>query len=147
VYQVARLEDVYASDLAQPRATALASSTFSLIALLAAAAGLFSVLSYAVGRRRREFGIRVALGCSPATIRRLVMRDGLTIALAGGTIGSALAWIAARLLASLEYGVSARDPLNWLVVVAAIAAAALAACWRPAEQAMRVDPAMLLREE
>jgi predicted permease len=147
VYQVARLEDVYASDLAQPRATALASSTFSLVALLAAAAGLFSVLSYAVGRRRREFGIRVALGCSPATIRRLVMRDGLTIALAGVTIGSALAWIAARLLASLEYGVSARDPLNWLVVVAAIAAAALAACWRPAEQAMRVDPAMLLREE
>jgi ABC-type lipoprotein release transport system permease subunit len=58
-----------------------------------------------------------------------------------------LAWSAARLLASLEYGVSARDPLNWLAVVAIVAAASLAACWRPAAQAMRVDPAMLLREE
>jgi predicted permease len=147
VYQVARLEDVYASDLAQPRATAFVSSAFSVISLLAAAAGLFGLLSYAVGRRRREFGIRVALGCSPAAIRRLVIRDGLTIALTGGAVGAALAWAAARFLASLEYGVSARDPLNWLVVVAIVAAAALVACWRPAAQAMRVDPAMLLREE
>lgn len=67
MYQVARLEDVYASDLGQPRATALASSEFSVISLLAAAAGLFSLLSYAVGRRRREFDIHVALGCALRT--------------------------------------------------------------------------------
>jgi ABC-type antimicrobial peptide transport system permease subunit len=147
VYQVTRLEDAYAEDLAQPRATALMSSGFSLIALLAAGAGLFSLLSYAVSRRRREFGIRVALGCSPAEIRRLVVRDGLTIALVGGALGSTLAWFVVRLFAALEYGIDARDPLNWVVVLALVAAAALAACWRPATQAMRVDPASLLREE
>jgi predicted permease len=147
VFRVTRLEDAYAQDLDQPRVTAVASSAFSVIALVAAAAGLFSVLSYAVSRRRREFGIRVALGCSPAAVRRLVVREGLTIALAGGALGSGLAWFVVRLLASLEYGVSARDPLNWAVVLAVVTPAALAASWRPAAQAMRVDPALLLRQE
>ncbi len=146
VFRVTPLEQAYAEDLVRPRATAVVSAGFSIIALLAAAAGLFSVLSYAVSRRQREFGIRVALGCSPATIRGLVFRDGLTMALAGAVVGSGLAWLVVRLLASLEYGVSARDPLNWAVVMVVIAAA-LAACWRPARRAMRVDPSALLRQD
>ena len=75
------LEDLYFEQLAQPRAVAALGFTFAAIAVLAAAAGLFSVLTYAVGRRKREFGIRTALGASPAQIQSLVIRDGLVVAL------------------------------------------------------------------
>jgi hypothetical protein len=144
---VRMLEDTYAEQLARPRAAAALGFAFAAVAVFAAAGGLFSVLSYAVSRRRREFGIRVALGASPGQIRRVVLRDGLLVATTGLAIGSLLAAALARGLASLQYGVTPYDPLSWAIVLGLIALTALGACWRPARAAARLDPQLLLREE
>lgn len=141
------LEDVFRQELVRPRATAALGLTFAAIAVLAAAGGLLSVLSYAVNRRRREFGIRVALGASASQIRRLVLRDGLIVAAMGLVAGSVGAWLIGRALSSMQYGITASDPLSWTIVVAALGLTTIAAAWRPARHAMRVDPARLLREE
>ena len=141
------LEDSYFEELARPRAAAVLGFTFAVIALLAAAGGLFSVLAYAVSQRRREFGIRTALGASPGAIRSLVFRDGFTVALAGVAVGSLAAWFLARALASLQYGVTSSDPISWLFVIVLLVLTTLAAAWRPARQATRFDPVRLLRDE
>ena len=115
--EVRALEDVI---LRRARATPRHSGlgfAFAGIAVLAAAGGLFSVLSYAVSRRRREFGIRTALGASPVQIRRLVLRDGMSVALTGIAIGAVSAWSLARALASLQYGVTITDPVSWALVL------------------------------
>jgi hypothetical protein len=147
VVELQRLEDAYFEQLARPRAAAALGFVFAGVALLAAAGGLFSVLSYAVGRRRREFGIRTALGASPGQIRRAVLRDGCVVAGIGIGIGSLAGWSLGRALASLQYGVTIADPLTWTVVLGVLVATAVAASWRPAREAMRVDPVVLLREE
>jgi len=141
------VERAYAAELARPRAAAALAVAFAAVAVLAAAGGLFSVLSYAVSRRRREFGIRAALGASPNQIRRVVLRDGLLVATTGLAIGSLLAAALARGLASLQYGVTPYDPLSWAIVLGLIALTALGACWGPARAAARLDPQLLLREE
>jgi ABC-type antimicrobial peptide transport system permease subunit len=105
------------------------------------------VLSYAVARRRREFGIRTALGASPGQIRRIVLRDGLTVTAAGVAVGSLGAWTVSRALASLQYGVAPHDPVSWALVLGLLGLTTLLACWRPAREAMQVDPVALLREE
>jgi ABC-type antimicrobial peptide transport system permease subunit len=120
---------------------------FAAVALLAAAGGLYSVLTYAVGRRKREFGIRSALGASPGQIQRVVLRDGAIVAVTGIALGTVTAWAFGRLLASLQYGVTVADPVTWVTVLVVLTVTTLAASWRPARQAMRVDPARLLREE
>lgn len=147
VFDVNPLEDVYFEQLAQPRAAAALGFAFAGIAVLAAAAGLFSVLSYAVGRRKREFGIRTALGASPLQIQRLVLRDGLVVALTGVAIGSIAAWSLARAMASLQYGVTIDDPSTWAFVLGLLGLTTVAASWRPARDAMRVDPVLLLKDE
>jgi predicted permease len=147
VNAVRLLDDVYFEELARPRASAALGFTFAAIAVLAAAGGLFSVLSYAVGRRRREFGIRTALGASRSQIRRLVLRDGMMVALAGIGLGAVAAWFLARTLVSLQYGVTVTDPLSWVVVFALLLVTTLAAAWRPARAAASADPILLLREE
>ena len=147
VAQVRRLEETYWQDLAQPRATAALGFAFAAIALLAAAGGLFSVLSYTVGRRRREFGIRKALGASPGAIRGIVLMEGVVVGVFGLSLGSIAVWPLARVLASLSYGVTASDPLSWAAVLAVLGLTTLAASWRPARTAMRIDPALLLRDE
>lgn len=145
--RVQLLEDVYFEQLARPRATAALGLAFAAIALLTSAGGLFSVLSYAVARRKREFGIRTALGASPNQVRRLVLRDGLIVAASGMAIGSATAWLLARALTALQYGVAVTDPVTWCSVLGLLGLTTVAACWRPARQAMRNDLVALLREE
>jgi len=138
---------VYFEQLARPRASAALGVAFAGMAVLAAAGGLFSVLSYAVVRRRREFGIRTALGASPAQIGRLVLRDGTAVALTGLAIGAVGAWSLGRALMSLQYGVAMNDPRTWVIVIALLAVTTVLASWRPARHAMLVDPVLLLREE
>lgn len=140
-------EDAYQSHLQLPRATAQVGGLFAIVALVTAAGGLFSVLTYAVGRRRRELGIRAALGASPAQMRHLVVREGMTMVAPGLAAGLLGGWIVARSLAALHYGVTAADPVTWVGVLGTILITSLAAAWRPARQAMRVDPVTLLREE
>jgi putative ABC transport system permease protein len=141
------LDDVYFEELARPRASAALGFAFAIIAVLAAAGGLFSVLSYAAGRRRREFGIRTALGASPSQIRRLVLHDGMVVALTGIGLGAVAAWSLARTLASLQYGVTMTDPLSWVAVLALLGVTTLAASWQPARAAAGSDPVLLLRED
>jgi predicted permease len=141
------LDDAYFEQLARPRAAAALGFSYAAIALLAAAGGLFSVLSYAVGRRKREFGIRTALGASPGQIRWLVLRDGIVVTLTGMAIGTASAWLLARAVAGLQYGITITDPVTWAGVLGLLAFTTVAASWRPARQAMHADPMLLLREE
>ena len=115
------LDDVFNEQLVGSRATAALGMAFAVIAVLAAAGGLLSVLSYAVSRRRREFGIRVALGASGSQIRILVLRDGLVVAAIGLVAGGAGGWLLSRALSSMQYGVTVADPLSWGIVVASIA--------------------------
>jgi ABC-type antimicrobial peptide transport system permease subunit len=105
------------------------------------------VLTYAVNRRRREFGIRSAIGASSAHIRRLVLKDGATVAAIGLALGLGAGWLLDRAMSAMQYGVTPNDPLTWVIVMTLAAITTLAASWRPAGQAMRVDPAKLLRED
>jgi predicted permease len=141
------LERAYAAQIARPRAAAALAAAFAGIAVIAAAGGLFSVLSYAVSRRRREFGIRTALGASQGQIRRVVLREGLVVTASGLAIGSLFAAALARALASLQYGVTPGDPLSWSLVLGLIALTTVVASWGPARAAARLDPLVLLREE
>jgi predicted permease len=147
INRVAPLEDEYRVQLERPRATALLGSVFAVIAVAAAAGGLLSVLTYSVNRRRREFGIRSALGASASSLRGLVLRDGLVVAGAGLGIGVLAAWAFGRTLASMQYGVTTADPMTWLIVLVVVAGTTMLASWRPARQAARTDPVQLLRED
>ena len=147
VQRAAPAERNYAAQLARPRAAAALALTFAAIAVIAAAGGLFSVLSYGVSRRRREFGIRTALGASPRQIRRVVFGDGLIVAVTGAVIGSLAGAALARGLRSLQYGVTPGDTASWLLVLGIVWLTTVLACWRPARTAARMDPLMMLREE
>jgi putative ABC transport system permease protein len=126
----------------------LAAQTIGLVGLVAtilAAIGLYGVIAYAVGRRTREIGIRMALGAAPRDVLRMVMGQGLGIAATGVAIGLALSWLAARAIASALYGVSAADPAAWLTAVAVLIGSAALANYLPARRAARVDPSTALR--
>jgi hypothetical protein len=147
VHELAQLDSRYREELAQPRMTAMLGLLFGALALVVSAGGLFSVLSHTVGRRRREFGIRLVLGSTPGEIRRLVLREGLTTACAGIAIGAVGGWMATSALGALLYGVTSADALSWSVVLATLVAATVAGAWQPAARATRIDPGSLLREE
>jgi len=115
--------------------------------VLAVTGALGLLLTLAVGERRREFGIRAAMGATPARLARLVLGEGLGIALVGLAVGCAAAVALGRVGSALYYGVSGFDPLTWVVVVAGLCGLAVLACLRPVRAAMRTDPMRLLRHE
>jgi ABC-type antimicrobial peptide transport system permease subunit len=108
---------------------------------------MYGVLSYAVSSRRREFGVRLALGAQPATVLRLVLREGLTLALAGCALGLAGAYVAARSLTRFLFGVAPWDPATLAGVFALVLLTAAAACLVPGWRASVEDPAGALRAE
>ena len=128
----------------------LAAQTASLVGLVAtvlAALGLYGVIAYAVARRTREIGIRMALGAAPGGVIGMVMRQGLAVALAGIVTGAGLAYLAAGAIGSALYGISATDPVAWGGSVAALLGSAALANYLPARKASRVDPSTALRTE
>jgi predicted permease len=147
IHRFGHLETIYNEELAQPRAMATLGFVFGTLALVVAAGGLFGVLSHTVGRRRREFGIRLVLGSTPGEIRRLVLREGLVTAGIGIALGAAGAWTATSALAALLYGVTATDAWSWSLVLVTLVGATMAGAWQPAARATRIDPSALLREE
>ncbi|HSC29220.1 MAG TPA: ABC transporter permease [Vicinamibacterales bacterium] len=126
----------------------LAAQTIGLVGLVAtalAAIGLYGVIAYAVARRTREIGIRMALGAAPGSVMGMVMRQGLSVAAAGLLVGAGLSWLAARAIASGLYGVGVGDPAAWAGAAAILLAAAALANYVPARRAARVDPSVALR--
>jgi predicted permease len=141
------IEDEFMNGLARPRAAAALAVAFAVVATLVAAGGIFSVLSYAVVRRIREFGIRAAMGAQPSSLGQLVLMDAARLGGTGFALGILAAWMLSRSLTALAFGVTGADPLTWTAVLGVLTATLLAAAWRPALHAMRADPVRLLRDE
>ena len=133
--------------LTPARLAAQTATIVGIVATVLAAIGLYGVIAYAVARRTREIGIRMALGAAPGGVIGLVMRQGLTVAIAGLGMGVLLAWFAARAIASGLYGVSALDPVAWAGAITLSLASATAANFIPARRASKVDPSIALRTE
>lgn len=131
---------------AQPRFYATLAGLFGAVALLLAAFGLYSVLSYTVSQRRREIGIRMALGAGPRDILLLVIGQGCALVGVGVILGVLAAAATNRILESVLFGVTAADPLTFSVVATVLLAVGLLACWLPARRAVRIDPLDTLRE-
>jgi predicted permease len=141
---VPRLVDL---ELTQERLLAKLSSFFSSVALLLACIGLYAVMSYDVGRRTREFGIRIALGAQTTDVLRVVMKYGIVLVLVGIAIGLGAAFAFTRLMSSLLFGVTPTDAMTLAIVSFALVSVAMIACYLPARRATRVDPLVALREE
>ena len=144
---VKALDRVLHTSVDPSRFVMLVLSVFAALALTIAAVGIYGILSYTVSRRRREIGIRLALGAEPRTIRRMVMKEGLSMAVAGCVVGIVGAQLAARLLTKFMYGTRPSDPSTLAAVVAAVIAVAFVACLVPGWRASSDDPTRALNVE
>jgi predicted permease len=135
------------SQLMVERLIARLSGFFGLLALLLSCIGLYGLLSYEVARRTREIGIRLALGAQAGDVLRLIVKQGIVLALVGAVAGIGVALAVTRYLTAILYDVHANDPLTMVAVAVLLALVALAACYIPARRAMRVDPIVALRYE
>ena len=140
-------EEVVARSIASRRFSLLLLGAFAGLALLLASIGIYGVLSYLVGQRTQEIGVRMALGAQRLDVLRMVLRDGARMTLAGATIGLLAALGLTRLMASMLFGVKPTDPITFGVVAVGLCGIALFACYLPARRAMRVDPMVALRYE
>ena len=141
------MTDRLSQTMARNRFSVALNGVFAAMAVFLAAFGLYGLMAFLVGRRTHEIGIRVALGAQPANIHRLVIGQGLVLALAGILAGAVVALAATRLLGRQLYGISATDPLTFLLAALLLAAAALLACYLPARRATKVNPLVALRAE
>jgi predicted permease len=136
-----RMADVVGRGVAQERFALLLVGAFALLALTLCAIGLYGLLAYAVARRRREIGIRLALGARPTGVRRMVVAQGARLALGGLALGLVAAFAVTRALEALVFEVSVRDPLVFATAAIVLGGVALVASWIPSLSATRVDPA------
>jgi len=147
VFGLEPLVDTVSRSIAERRFTMLVLGLLASVALLLAAIGVHGVLSYTVTQRTREIGIRMALGAQPSSVLRLVVTEGMVLALAGAALGLIAAFAVTRSMGTLLYGVTPTDPATFVVVPAGLALVALAASYFPARKATRVDPVTALRAE
>jgi putative ABC transport system permease protein len=141
------LSSIVAGSVAQPRFYAALLGLFAAVALALALVGIFGVTSYSVAQRRREIGIRIALGARRRGVVALVMRRALALCAVGLAAGAAVAFGATRVMESQLFGVTASDPATFAAVLALLAASAAAASLVPARRAAAVDPVVALRGE
>jgi putative ABC transport system permease protein len=147
VSAVKSLDDVVLDAAAQPRLRTLLTAGLATLTLLLAAVGLYGVISRSVTQRTNEFGIRMALGATPIDIIRMVVGEGMVLAVFGVALGSALGYIGARLLATLLFGITPTDVISFTVAASCLLLFALIASYLPARRATEIDPANALRAE
>jgi putative ABC transport system permease protein len=147
VTNVNTIEGLINQGLYAPRLGAALLSVFGALALLLAVVGVYGVLSYSVNQQTREIGIRMAMGAQTGRVLKLVVGQGMRLALAGLALGLVVALAAMRVLSTLLFGVSAHDPVIFIGVSVVLMAAAILACYIPARRAMKVDPMVALRYE
>jgi len=147
VTDVRTMDDLLARSVAPQRFNASLLIGFAAMALILAAVGLYGVISYMVTQQTHEFGIRMALGAARGQVLRQVVARAMRLAGAGVVLGVIGALLMTRLLGKLLYGVSATDPVTFVVLAALLAAVALVASYVPARRATKVDPVVALRSE
>jgi predicted permease len=147
VANIRLMDDVVGAALSTPRFTGILLGSFAVLALLLSAIGIYGVLSYLVSRRTREIGIRVAIGAGRAEVLRLILRNGISLALAGVAIGIGFALWASRLMSGLLHDVRPGDPVTFTAVGLLLTGVALIASLVPAWRATRVDPVVALKTE
>jgi predicted permease len=147
VAEMQSLDALVAGSLGRPRLLTMLLSVFAAAGLLLTVVGVYGVVAYWVRRREREFGIRLALGAAPARILESVVRQGALHAVVGIAMALPAAFALTRLMESVIYGVSARDPLTFAALPVAVLGATLAATYLPARRAARVDPSTTMRAE
>jgi len=147
VAHVRTMEEVMGRSTARQRFNMLLLTIFGVVALVLAAIGIYGLLAYSVEQRTQEMGIRMALGADGASIRNLVVRQGMQLALAGAAVGIAAAFALTRLLSSLLFGVKPWDPAVFISAPLVLSAVALLAVWLPATHASKLDPMQALRNE
>jgi putative ABC transport system permease protein len=147
VTSVRSMEEIVAASLASNRLNMTLLGLFGAIGLILAAVGVYGVMSYAVAQRTHEIGIRVALGAGARDVLKLIIGQGLLLAVIGAALGLGLAYGLTRFLANFLFGVSATDPVTFALIAVMLVGVALLACYLPARRAMRVDPMVALRYE
>ncbi len=147
IYNVRTMHEQMRESLTRRRFNLMLLSVFAAVALLLAAVGIYGVISYSVTERTHEIGIRQALGARPRDILKMVLGQGLGLALAGVAVGLGAAYALTRFAESMLYGVSATDTVTFLVISAVVLGVALAACFIPARRATKTDPMVALRYE
>ena len=145
VSEVWTMEQVVRLANARPRFTLVLLGAFAMVALILAAVGVYGVLSYAVSRRTHEIGVRLALGAAPTSVVKMVVREGMTVALTGAAFGVVGALLLTRSMSSFLYGVKPSDPITFVGVSLVLVGAALVATYLPARHAARTDPLRALR--
>ena len=141
------LDEVIAETLAKRRFSMIVLGVFAAVALLLASLGIYGVISYLVGQRTHELGIRLALGAGRMDILRLVLSHGMKMVLVGVVVGLIGAFALTRLMSTMLYGVGPTDPLTFVIIVVVLMVVALLACYLPARRATKVDPLTALRSE
>jgi predicted permease len=147
IFGAQTMDSMIADSVASQRFSMILLVAFAVLALLLASVGIYGVISYVVGQRSHEIGVRMALGAKPQDILRLILGRGGKLAAIGVAVGLAAAFGLTRLMTSMLYGVGATDPLTFSGVAVLLTLVALAACYVPARRATKVDPVVALRYE
>jgi ABC-type antimicrobial peptide transport system permease subunit len=141
------MDEIISDSISDRKFSMVLLGTFAALALLLSSIGIYGVISYLIGERTHEIGIRMALGAQRNDVLTLVLSEGVRLTLLGAAIGIVAALGLTRLMANLLYGVSATDPLTFSAVPIVLLGVAMLACYIPARRAMRVDPMTALRYE